>query len=205
MDMSRQCRAMSTLQAFYELKSEVREYFDAKKVIPKIGGKRPGKKCVGKSGKGSYIAADKKCKEHYSESGKLTEEGRASAQELAGKVRARKGMAPIEKAAPAPVKLSGTIKNSDSVYVYENGQLRRLNKTKASNKYSKISAELPEGAIVKLKGFYASQFDKKPLEDGWYTVTSKGLKPTHPPKVNEKPVYLHEIYQELAEGKHYQG
>lgn len=112
---------MSTYAQYQELKAEVRAYFDgdnpcwegyefvgfkkkggkrvpncvpkkkqkldAKKVLPKIGGKRPGKKC-GKS----YIAADRRCKGHYSESGKLTEEGKASAQELAGKVRSRKGM-----------------------------------------------------------------------------------------------------------------
>jgi hypothetical protein len=92
---------MSAYAQLLELKTEVREYFDAKKVLPKISGKRPGKKCVGKSGKGSYIAADKKCKGHYSESGKLTEEGKASAQELAGKVRQRKGLTPIDKVSPS--------------------------------------------------------------------------------------------------------
>jgi hypothetical protein len=91
-----------TIQAFYDLKIEVREYFDAKKVLPKISGKRPGKKC----GKG-YIAAERKCKGHYSESGKLTEEGKASAQELAGKVRARKGMPELKKALTKPQEIPG--------------------------------------------------------------------------------------------------
>jgi hypothetical protein len=83
---------MSALQAFYELKSEIREYFDAKKVLPKISGKRPGKKC-----KGSYIAVDKKCNDHYT-NGKLNEKGKASAQELAGKVRDRKGLPALKNA-----------------------------------------------------------------------------------------------------------
>ncbi|MGC8715163.1 MAG: hypothetical protein ACP5RH_22495 [Leptodesmis sp.] len=92
---------MSAISHFLALKNEVRGYLDAKKVLPKIGGKRPGKKC-GKS----YIAADRKCKSHYSESGKLTEEGKASAQELAGKVRARKGLSDLKKPNVTPIPTS---------------------------------------------------------------------------------------------------
>ena len=64
---------------------------DGKKPLLKKSGKRPGKKC----GKG-YIAAEKRCKEHYNESGKLTDKGKESAKELAGKARERKGMKPID-------------------------------------------------------------------------------------------------------------
>ena len=64
---------------------------DAKKVLTKIGGKRPGKKC-----KGSYISADKKCSDHSATTGsgkrKLSEAGKRSAMELAARVRERKGM-----------------------------------------------------------------------------------------------------------------
>ena len=76
-------------------------HLDAKKVLLKMGGRRPGKHCVGKSGgKGSYISAEKKCASHKGTFGELTEAGKASARELADKVRKRKGMAPIEKAPP---------------------------------------------------------------------------------------------------------
>jgi len=75
--------------------------FDAKKVLLKMGGRRPGKHCVGKAGgKGSYISAEKKCASHKGTFGELTEAGKASAVELADKVRKRKGMAAIEKAPP---------------------------------------------------------------------------------------------------------
>lgn len=67
-------------------------HLDAKKVLRKISGKRPGKHCVGKSGKGSYISAEKKCADHRNSAGKLTEAGKASARELSAKVRKRKGM-----------------------------------------------------------------------------------------------------------------
>ena len=69
------------------------DYFhsDAKKVIPKIGGKRPGKRC-----KKGWIPADKQCSDHK-QNGKLTEAGKASAQELAEKVRKRKGLKPLDK------------------------------------------------------------------------------------------------------------
>jgi hypothetical protein len=64
---------------------------DAKKVLTKISGKRPGKKC-----KGSYISADKKCGDHLAETAsgkrKLSEAGKKSAMELAAKVRKRKGL-----------------------------------------------------------------------------------------------------------------
>jgi hypothetical protein len=67
---------------------------DAKKVLLKMGGRRPGKKCGG-----GYIGADKKCRAHeaVSISGKrkLSEDGKRSALELAGKVRGRKGMNPL--------------------------------------------------------------------------------------------------------------
>jgi hypothetical protein len=60
---------------------------DAKKVLPKIGGKRPGKRC-----KGGWISADKKCGDHKDASGKLTPVGKSAAEELAAKIRERKGM-----------------------------------------------------------------------------------------------------------------
>jgi hypothetical protein len=70
---------------------------DAKKVLPKMGGKRPGKKC-----KGSYISADKKCSDHSTTTGsgkrKLSEAGKKAAMELAAKVRKRKGMGDRAKA-----------------------------------------------------------------------------------------------------------
>ena len=62
-------------------------YLDAKKVLPKIGGKRPGKRC-----KGGWISADKKCGDHKDASGKLTAAGKSAAEELAAKIRERKGM-----------------------------------------------------------------------------------------------------------------
>jgi hypothetical protein len=62
------------------------EHFDAKKVLRKIGGRRPGKRC-----KGGWIAAEKQCSDHKSE-GKLTAAGKQSARELAERVRDRKGM-----------------------------------------------------------------------------------------------------------------
>ncbi len=91
---------------------------DAKKVLPKIGGRRPGKKC-----KGSYISADKKCGDHTTQSAsgkrKLSESGKKSAMELAAKVRERKGLgsksAP-KKALPQPPKmpkLNGSEKQVD--------------------------------------------------------------------------------------------
>jgi len=68
-------------------------HLDAKKVLLKMGGRRPGKHCVGKAGgKGSYISAEKKCASHKGADGKLTAAGANSARELAVKVRARKGM-----------------------------------------------------------------------------------------------------------------
>lgn len=67
--------------------------FDAKKVLLKMGGRRPGKHCIGKAGgKGSYIAADKQCAGHKGADGKLTAAGKQSARELAARVRDRKGM-----------------------------------------------------------------------------------------------------------------
>lgn len=63
--------------------------FDGRKVLPKAGGKRPGKKC-GKS----YIAAERQCKSHKS-GGKLTAEGRRSATDLAQRIRAARGMNPL--------------------------------------------------------------------------------------------------------------
>jgi hypothetical protein len=81
---------MSAYTQFLEVQDEVREYLDTKKVLTKIAGKRTGKKC-----KGAYIAADKKCNDHYT-NGKLNEKGKSAAQELAGKVRARKGMKPVQ-------------------------------------------------------------------------------------------------------------
>ena len=67
--------------------------FDAKQVLLKMGGRRPGKHCVGKSGgKGSYISAEKQCASHKGTDGKLTAAGKQSARELAARVRDRKGM-----------------------------------------------------------------------------------------------------------------
>lgn len=66
---------------------DTQERLDARKVLQKISGKRPGKPC-GKS----YIAADRKCGSHYS-NGKLNETGKKAAELLAAKVRARKGLA----------------------------------------------------------------------------------------------------------------
>jgi len=68
-------------------------HLDAKKVLLKMGGRRPGKHCVGKAGgKGSYIAAEKKCAAHKGADGKLTQAGKSSAGELAVRVRHMKGM-----------------------------------------------------------------------------------------------------------------
>jgi len=68
-------------------------HLDAKKVLLKMGGRRPGKHCVGKAGgKGSYIAAEKNCAGHKGTDGKLTQAGKQSARELAARVRDRKGM-----------------------------------------------------------------------------------------------------------------
>ena len=67
--------------------------FDAKKVLLKMGGRRPGKHCIGKAGgKGSYIAAEKQCAGHKGADGKLTAAGVQSARELAVRVRHMKGM-----------------------------------------------------------------------------------------------------------------
>lgn len=74
----------------------IKARLDARKVLPKKSGKRPGKFCKGKSGKGSYIAAEKKCADHETTTPdgkrKLSESGKRSAEELAKKVRERKGM-----------------------------------------------------------------------------------------------------------------
>ena len=68
-------------------------HLDAKKVLLKMGGRRPGKHCVGKAGgKGSYISAEKQCAGHKGADGKLTQAGKQSARELAARVRDRKGM-----------------------------------------------------------------------------------------------------------------
>ena len=68
-------------------------HLDAKKVLLKMGGRRPGKHCVGKAGgKGSYISAEKQCAGHKGADGKLTAAGKQSARELAVRVRDRKGM-----------------------------------------------------------------------------------------------------------------
>ena len=68
-------------------------HLDAKKVLLKMGGRRPGKHCVGKSGgKGSYISAEKQCAGHKGADGKLTQAGKQSERELAARVRDRKGM-----------------------------------------------------------------------------------------------------------------
>jgi hypothetical protein len=66
-----------------------------KKVLLKIGGKRPGKECGD-----SHISADKRCHAHEatSLSGKrrLSDAGKRSAMKLAAQVRQRKGMNPLE-------------------------------------------------------------------------------------------------------------
>lgn len=88
--IDRYINAVESLNLKYDL------HLDAQKVLRKIGGRRPGKHCVGKAGgKGSYISAEKQCKGHKSEDGKLTDAGKVSARELANKVRARKGMKSI--------------------------------------------------------------------------------------------------------------
>jgi UDP-N-acetylmuramoylalanine-D-glutamate ligase len=73
----------------------IKARLDARKVLPKKSGKRPGKFCKGK-GKGSYIAAEKRCADHETTTPdgkrKLSESGKRSAEELAKKVRERKGM-----------------------------------------------------------------------------------------------------------------
>jgi hypothetical protein len=69
-------------------------YLDAKKVLPKIGGKRPGKRC-----KGGWISADKKCSDHKDAGGKLTAAGKSAAAELAAKIRERKGLQPSQRLA----------------------------------------------------------------------------------------------------------
>ena len=61
--------------------------FDAKKVLLKMGGRRPGKRC-----KKGWIAAEKQCSDHKTAEGKLTAAGKSSASELADKVRMRKGL-----------------------------------------------------------------------------------------------------------------
>ena len=61
--------------------------FDAKKVLLKMGGRRPGKRC-----KRGWIAAEKQCSDHKTADGKLTAAGKSSARELAARVRDRKGM-----------------------------------------------------------------------------------------------------------------
>ena len=67
--------------------------FDAGQVLLKMGGRRPGKHCVGKAGgKGSYISAEKQCAGHKGADGKLTAIGKQSARELAARVRDRKGL-----------------------------------------------------------------------------------------------------------------
>lgn len=78
------------------MNNDNQDRFDAKKVLQKISGKRPGKPC-GKS----FIAADRKCGSHNTKTAtgkrKLTEEGKKAAELLAAKVRARKGLAPKVK------------------------------------------------------------------------------------------------------------
>lgn len=80
-------------------------HLDAKQVLRKISGKRPGKHCVGKSGKRSYISAEKKCADHKNSEGKLTESGKISARELASKVRKRKGMSDRDVQKDEPLKV----------------------------------------------------------------------------------------------------
>ena len=62
-------------------------HLDAKQVLRKIGGRRPGKRC-----KNGWIAAEKQCSDHKTKDGKLTAAGKDSARELAARVRDRKGM-----------------------------------------------------------------------------------------------------------------
>jgi hypothetical protein len=82
----------------------IKARLDARKVLPKKSGKRPGKFCKGK-GKGSYIAAEKRCADHETTTPggkrKLSESGKKSAEELAKKVRERKGMSATKKTEPA--------------------------------------------------------------------------------------------------------
>ena len=156
---------MTTYDSYLELKGEVREYFDAKKVLPKISGKRPGKKC-GKT----YIAADRKCKSHYSEGGKLTEEGKAAAQELAGKVRARKGMAvktpkPSSGGAPQVLQLTGYGRKGIHAYLapvkVEKGSIER------GGFINGVPSEEEKQNHYKGKPANVS-FDLGEMNDGWY-------------------------------------
>lgn len=87
-------RAVVSIEAKYGLRLDAAEVWlrlDAKQVLRKIGGRRPGKRC-----KGGWISAEKQCSDHKTSDGKLTAAGKSSAAELAGKVRSRKGMQPIE-------------------------------------------------------------------------------------------------------------
>jgi len=83
--------------------------FDAKKVLLKMGGRRPGKRC-----KNGWIAAEKQCSDHKTADGKLTAAGKSSASELADKVRQRKGM--TSKQSIAQGKLSGAKDKDNSEY-----------------------------------------------------------------------------------------
>ena len=93
------------LKAVESLNQKYGLHLDAKQVLRKISGKRPGKHCVGKSGKGSYISAEKKCAGHKTADGKLTESGKISARELASKVRKRKGMSDRNTQKEEPLKV----------------------------------------------------------------------------------------------------
>jgi hypothetical protein len=82
--------------------------FDAKKVLLKIGGKRPGKRC-----KKGWIAADKQCSDHKTADGKLTAAGKASARELADKVRLRKGLGSRQQVAKPKAEKARNLANKE--------------------------------------------------------------------------------------------
>lgn len=100
---------------------------------------------------------------------------------------------------------SGIVENSGFVQVAIDGRLLNLKKQKLSKKYAKVSANIPDGAIVKVKSYSVSQFAKKAMEDGWYRLTESGMESCEAPAIDSKTVYLHEIYEELANPQGYEG
>lgn len=129
------------------LREDAIAHLDGKKTLRKISGKRPGKKCGN-----SYVSADKQCKGHSSktESGKrkLTAAGKKSAEELAAKVRARKGLKALgKKEMPQPPKMP-KLKGSEKQVDWAN-RIREV----TLKKIDEFVAEKAEKAGAKKESF----------------------------------------------------
>lgn len=99
------------------------------------------------------------------------------------------------------MEFKGLISNHGSAKAVTGGEVCI---TPASRKYQNVLINLEKDQIVYLDCYYISPMAKRPLETGYYQLQEGKLVKIEYQE-QTAPKYPHEIYEELADPKNYQG